>query len=128
MTNDAIQLLALKKASQSSCRFKVSAIGFNRKGDLIGTAVNQHRISKPGCSIHAEIALIKKMGRNLSTIIICRTNKTGGILPIHPCKTCANIASRYGIVIKTIGEINEHKHKVEVIHRVVGSQLSRVMV
>ena len=104
MTNDMIQILALKKASQSSCRFKVSAIGFNRKGDLIGTAVNQHRISKPGCSIHAEIALIKKMGRSLRTIIICRTNKTGGILPIHPCKTCTNIALRYNIDIKTIGE------------------------
>ncbi len=105
MTNDSIQLLAIKKAKQSSCRFKVSAIGFNRKGDLIGTAVNQHRISKPGCSIHAEIALIKKIGRSLKTIIICKTNKTGGILPIHPCRTCASIALRYNIDIKTIGEV-----------------------
>jgi len=102
--------LAIKKAKQSDCRYKVSAIGFNHKGDLIGTAVNQHRISKPGCSIHAEIALIKKCGRKLRTIIICRTNKSGDILPIHACRTCSMMAERYGIRIYPL-EIKETENE-----------------
>lgn len=97
-----IYSLAIKKASQSSCRYKVAAIGFNHKGDLIGSAVNQHRLNKLGCSIHAEIALIKKYGRQLNTIVICRTNRRGAVLPIHPCSTCSKIASKYEIKIKTI--------------------------
>jgi len=103
---NTITKLAIRKAQQSTCRYKISALGFNRKGDLIGTAINMHRLSKPGCSIHAEIALIKKHGRSLDTIVICRTNKSGSVLAIHPCKTCLMMANRYRIIIKTIKEIS----------------------
>lgn len=97
--------LAIRKAKQSSCRHKVSAIGFSRKGDLIGTAINMNRIAKKGCSIHAEIALIRKFGRKLKTIVICRTNKSGDILPIRPCESCLSMANRYNINIKTVKDI-----------------------
>ena len=100
-----ITKLAIKKAQQSNCRYKISALGFNRKGDLIGTAINMNRLAKKGCSIHAEIALIKKHGRSIHTIIICRTNRAGTLLAIHPCNTCMYMAGRYGITIKTIKDI-----------------------
>lgn len=99
--------LAIKKAKQSNCRYKVSALGFNRKGDLLGTAINMNRLPRKGCSIHAEIALIKKYGRKLKTIVICRTNKRGDIRPITPCKTCLAMLNRYDIDIKTIRDIND---------------------
>ena len=101
--NNRIIRLAIKKARQSSCRYKISALGFNRKGDFIGSAINAKRLPKHGCSLHAEIALIRKYGKRLSVIIICRTNKTGtSNLPIHPCPTCSSMANRYSITIKTV--------------------------
>jgi tRNA(Arg) A34 adenosine deaminase TadA len=94
--------LAVAKASQSTCHYKVSAIGFNHKGDLIGSAINQHRLNKYGGSTHAEVNLIKKYGSKLTSMVICRTNKTGSILPIHPCPRCRGLAMIYGINIATI--------------------------
>ena len=98
--------LAIKKAKQSDCRYKVSAIGFNKNGDIIGSSSNKHLINRKGCSLHAEVNLIKKHARSLRTIIICRTNNRGDILPIQPCRTCSNLANKYGIIIKTIKTIN----------------------
>jgi cytidine deaminase len=97
--------LAINKALQSSCNYKVSAIGLNIKGDIIGTAVNQHRINRYGGGLHAEINLIKKYGKKIKTIIICRVNKGGDILPIHPCDTCKKILDRMNIDIITIKNI-----------------------
>lgn len=94
--------LAIKKAKQSDCRYKVSAIGFNKKGDIIGTAFNKHFINRKGMSLHAEVNLIKKFTKSLKTIIICRSNETGTILPIHPCNACSKLANKYGIIIETI--------------------------
>jgi tRNA(Arg) A34 adenosine deaminase TadA len=92
----------IKKAQQSDCRYKVSAIGLTNKGDVIGWASNKHKENKPGCSLHAEVVLIRKYGRKIRTILICRTNNTGDLLPIDPCNTCSKIATSYGIEIKTI--------------------------
>lgn len=97
-----IKQIAIKKAQQSDCRYKVSAIGFNRKGDIIGTSCNKHRVNKPGQSIHAEIDLMVRHGRKLRSIVICRTNNSGDLLPIHPCSTCQKFADRYGVIIRSI--------------------------
>lgn len=96
----------VSKAQQSSCRYKVSAIGLDEKGNVIGYAVNTPHIDRKGGSIHAEQVLMNQYGKALHTIIICRTNKTGSsLLPIHPCDTCANRAKRLGIRIATITEV-----------------------
>jgi cytidine deaminase len=97
-----ITKIAIKKAQQSICRYMVSAIGFNNKGDIIATASNKNRIAKKGMSIHAEIELIRKHGRKIRTIIICRTNKSGDLLPIHPCHSCQRMAEAFNIKIRTI--------------------------
>lgn len=95
---------AIKKAQQSSCRYKIAAIGFDKKGDFLGIKFNYPRISGPGGSIHAEINLMHAYGTRLKHIIIVRTNLSGDMLPIHPCKNCQKIAGKLGIKITSAKE------------------------
>lgn len=91
-----------KKAEQSNCRYKVAAMGLNKKGDLIAYTTNRPRFSKPNGSIHAEMALMAKYGPDIHTIVILRVNRHGNLAPIHPCKKCQQVAEILGIKIKTV--------------------------
>lgn len=102
---NTITSYAISKALQSTCVYKISAIGLNRKGDILGSAMNKRNVCRRGMGKHAEIELIKQYGRKIKTIIICRCNNRGEILPIHPCNTCAKIADRMGIKILTVSDI-----------------------
>ena len=102
MTQNQILERAIKKAEQSICKYKVSAIGFDKKGRMIGTACNRPRFSKEGGSIHAEMALMAQYKENLKTILICRVNDGGDIKPIDPCDVCAAKAEELGIKIVSI--------------------------
>lgn len=93
---------AIKKASQSICKYKISAIGFDKQGRLIGTAFNRPRFGKYGGSIHAELNLMSRYGKNLKTIVICRVNNNGDMLPIDACSTCQKKADELGIKIKSL--------------------------
>lgn len=99
--------LAQRKAKQSRCRYKVSAVGLDRKGHIVGCVMNRHRLPNKGGGIHAEIALMRKYGSKLNSIIICRTNKQGSLLDIHPCKACSQVADKLGIKIYSIQEISK---------------------
>ena len=101
MTTELINR-AIKKAKQSICKYKISAMGFDKKGNLIGTAFNRPRFSRHGGSYHAEKELMAQYGDNLKTIIICRTNSNGDLLPIDPCPSCLEKATELGIKIKSI--------------------------
>jgi cytidine deaminase len=98
-----VKTIAIKKAMQSQCRFKVSAVGFDNKGKLIGTTMNAPRFSKYGGGFHAEMRLMARYGKNLKTIVICRVGNKGDMLPIDPCKMCQNKANELGIKIVTLG-------------------------
>lgn len=93
---------AIKKAHQSNCRYKIAALGFNFKGDFIGSAVNIPRFKRKGGSIHAEMNLVAKYGTRIKTMIICRVSKTNDLLPIHPCKTCKRKLDELNIKCYTI--------------------------
>ena len=94
----------IKKASQSTCRYKIGAIGLNAKGELVGTSINKPRFSRYGGGIHSEMGLMKQYGKKLKTIIICRVNNNGNLLPIKPCKVCSKKAKDLGIKIYSIME------------------------
>ncbi len=94
--------LARKVARKSKTRYKVSAIGFNHKGELLGTAFSSFRFSKYGGGLHAEMALLHRYGSNVKTIMICRVGNTGEILPIDPCRNCKKILDKMGIKIVII--------------------------
>jgi len=93
---------AKKKALQSDCRYKISALGFSRKNDLIDYTTNQHRFEGKGRGLHAEQILMKRNPKFLKTIIICRVNNKGEFLPIDPCETCKQKAKELNIKIYTI--------------------------
>ena len=100
MTIDEIKDLAIKKALQSACHYKISAIGLNKDGDVIAKSMNKHRFSQKGGGIHAEMQLMKKPG--IKTIYICRVNNNGKLLPIDPCDMCKEKANELNIKILSI--------------------------
>lgn len=94
--------IAIRKAQQSTCRYKVSAIGIDYKGEYIGSSVNSPRFDKYGGGYHAEMKLMARYGRNLKHIFICRVGEGGDLLPIHPCSRCKTKADELGIKIITL--------------------------
>jgi tRNA(Arg) A34 adenosine deaminase TadA len=98
---------ALKKAEQSECRYRISAIGLNKRGEVIAKTVNQHRFDRQGGGLHAEMLLMRKTGSALKTIIICRIGNSGEIRPIEPCSICAEKAAELGIKIITVWSEDE---------------------
>jgi len=94
--------LAINKAKQSRCVYKVSAIGLNKKGEVIAKATNKHRFMKPGGGKHAEMEVMLKAGKALKTIILCRVGGGGKILPIDPCPVCRAKAEELGIRIVSV--------------------------
>ena len=107
--NHRIRKIAIKKANQSQCRYKVSAIGFNKKGEIIYKAMNLPRFPREGGSKHAEMEVMLKAGPGLKQILICRTNDRSEIMPISPCKTCAEKARELGVKIISIDKEEEIK-------------------
>ena len=93
---------AKNKAIQSPCKYKISALGFNKRGELIGSSFNKPRFYRRGGSEHAEMLLMKNYTKGLATILICRVNSNGKFLPIEPCNMCQTKANELGIKIVTI--------------------------
>jgi tRNA(Arg) A34 adenosine deaminase TadA len=100
--NAAIQQLAIKKATQSYCRFRVSAIALDKNGKVLATAVNRPRLDKLGGGSHAEIEVLRKAGRRIKTIIICRIGNTGLLRAIHCCENCLRVLNKLGIRVYSI--------------------------
>ena len=93
---------AKKKARYSKCRFKVSAVGFDRFGKYLGVAYNRQFLEGKGRSYHAEVMLIKRYGKRLSKIFIMRVGRKGDLLPIDPCVNCKRLADKLGIKIFSV--------------------------
>ncbi len=103
MTKQELKERAKRKAQQSECVYSVSALGLNKRGELIGATTNKYRfIDRAKGNIHAEISLIHKYGKELRTIIICRVGNGGAILPISACENCQKVANAMNIKIISI--------------------------
>lgn len=104
MTHDShIVERARKKATQSICRTKVSALGFNANGDLVISATNRPRFSREGGGIHAELAVMAQARKKgVVSILIARVNRSGELMPIDPCDKCQAKADDLGIRIYTV--------------------------
>lgn len=103
----------INKAKKSNCHFKVSAIGYDANGNIIGSAVNSFhpslRLSSKGVGLHAEINLIRRYGNLIKTIVICRVGNSGNLLPIDPCEKCLDCATKLGIKIYSISRVKVRK-------------------
>jgi len=104
VTNRELTQLAISKAKQSICTYKVSAIGINRRGEVVATAFNRSRFMRQGGAHHAEMLVMLRGGPAVKTILICRIGRSGDILPIAPCKACARKAEQLGIKIISVGQ------------------------
>lgn len=106
----ALMHLLREKASHSPCTYKVSAIAFDRKGNVLGHTTNKHSKwdvldygeGRAGTARHSERILIERYSQNIKTILICRVGRSGEILPIDPCPACQKAASKYGIKIISV--------------------------
>lgn len=102
---------AIKKAKKSGCRFKVSAIALNTKGDTLGVCANVPRLECQGGSLHAEIVAVMRFP-SVATVIVCRVNTNGKLLPINICKNCRKFLARQrvkGYVINPKTEVLERE-------------------
>lgn len=107
MTEDEIREIAIRKATQSRCGHRVSAIALNKNGDIIAKSTNKQRFLQKGGQIHAELQLMKKPG--VKTIYICRINNKDELLPIDPCPTCKEKAEELDIKIISITKTKDLK-------------------
>lgn len=100
------------KAKKSPCTYKVAAIAFDKKGDILGTATNSHSRNwnvlekydqgRSNTGEHAEQKLFDRYGSNIKTIIICRVGHSGVPRPIDACPTCQKVAKKFGAKIISI--------------------------
>jgi len=88
--------LLVREALKSPCRYRVAAIGLNRRGVVVCQAHNMPRMNYPGGGLHAEINLLRK-NCNISSILLARVSKTGLLCPIEPCKACSKLLHKLGI-------------------------------
>lgn len=109
--NSSVVRLLKEKAQHSSCTYKVSAIAFDKKGDILGHVANKHAdwdviaktgTGRAGTAKHSERQLIARYGSNIKTIVICRVGHSGKIRPIDPCPACQKVADKYGIKIISV--------------------------
>lgn len=97
-----------RKASQSTCKSRVAALGFNGRGECVASSVNRPRLSRRGGGIHAEEQIFKvARKRGIVKILICRVGKGGELRPIEACESCSKTAKKLGIVISSV----PHKEK-----------------
>lgn len=111
INNKTINILK-EKARKSSCTYKVSAIAFDKKGDILGHVSNAHSRNwnvldgnhkgRAGTGEHAEQRLFDRYGSNIKTIVICRVGHSGNLRPISPCPICSKIAQKYGTRIISV--------------------------
>ena len=95
------------KDNNKSLKYKICAIAFSKRNNLLGISMNGHRpfeSVRRGGGQHAEIELIAKFGRRIDRIYIMRVGKQCDALPIHACENCSKVAAKYGIKIIPLHE------------------------
>jgi deoxycytidylate deaminase len=104
---EEIMEVARQTADKSPCKYKVSCVLCDKKGNIIATGYN-HYGSRSGrlgkWTIHAEIDAISKGIRKPSNNLVAFIYRRHGRI-IHPCDTCKALLKAYGI--STIYHTNE---------------------
>lgn len=88
---------AIKKASKSVIKYRVAAIGLNKKGEVLGIVHSIKGVHLKR-SFHAEERLMTRYPK-VKKILIIRIGIGGKLRPIHPCSVCSKMAKKRGVVI-----------------------------
>lgn len=104
--------IAKALAHTSSGKYRVAALLFNKKGDLLSSGVNSYQKSHPlqkhyalkvGIShsyLHAEIAAIARLkGKKPYKLLLVRIGKRQNLLPIDPCPICSIALKEHGVKV-----------------------------
>lgn len=105
MFKDNVIDVVKKKAMKSMCNYRIGAVGISHDGRILKATFNKPKFFWKGGGIHAEREVMKTCGKNLKSILICRVNSKGHMLPIHPCKVCKKIADELNIKIYSVLEV-----------------------
>ena len=92
--------LRKKAANTNHTKYRVVAVGFTKKNDLVAIMANKAAHRPKSFNTHAECRMMLRYGRKLHHIIIARFGATGNSLPINPCPQCQALAKSYGIEIR----------------------------
>lgn len=90
---------AMNKAEKSPIKYRVAAIGFNKKGEVLGMSHNTKGIHLER-QFHAEERLMSRYP-DLTKIVIIRIGLSGELRPIDPCDVCAKMAKKRGVKIES---------------------------
>lgn len=93
---------AVKKARQSPIKYRVCAIGFNKKDEVLGIVHNTTGIHLER-QFHAEERLMTRYPE-LKKIVIIRIGLSEELRPIDPCSVCAKMAAKRGVKIVSFEE------------------------
>lgn len=91
-----------RKAAEVPCKFRVVAVGKDRRGRYIGIATNLPRFQRTGGGWHAEERLIFGSPPSLSVILLARIGASGDFLPIKPCPRCRRLAEKNNVKIREV--------------------------
>lgn len=96
--------LASQIARRSRCKYKHGAV-LVKRGKVIAVSTNIRRNDPEWddwriCSVHAEEGCLAKVGvwAHGSTMFIARVNVRGVVRDSAPCKRCAGLMARAGVV------------------------------
>lgn len=95
---DEIMTVAVKTASKSPCKYKISCILVDDNGKIVATgfnhfSINSRKMGKP--TVHAEADALNKVMKpsNNITAFIYRKNSRN----INPCPACRSLLKAYGV-------------------------------
>ena len=104
--------LLKEKAAHSPCTYRISAIAFDKRGNVLGHVTNSHSKNlnvldkcgqgREGTGLHAERKLFSRYKDLVKTIVICRIGRNGKLRPIDPCPVCQKVAAKYGATIVSV--------------------------
>ena len=95
-------ILRKKAVKHKGCKFRVIAIGFTKRNNIVGVMSNQPAAVPYTFNTHAECRLMLRYGRKIRRIVIARFGNDGNQLPVDPCPQCAALAASYGITIESL--------------------------
>ena len=90
---------ARKKSKKNPCKYKVAAICYDKRNNLLGIAYNVPRFEHKGGGTHAEMMALQKWGVTIKRMTLIRFGNGGDLLPIEPCKSCKRVLDKLGVKV-----------------------------
>ena len=88
---------AIRKGKKVPLKYRIVAVGFNKKGEFLSVATNRARFSKKSGGLHAEINMLLRHGKDLHSLFLLRVSRKGELLPIDSCACCKGVLAEHKV-------------------------------